>query len=431
MSERHFPVDAPLPAGAPDPQRTEPLPLPAPGAPPALLLRVESPERRNRARCLEGPLIVGSGFDSDLRLGDRSVSGHHLRLTPTGGAVCLEDLGSRNGTWVDGRRVGRLEVGPGTRVRVGRTDLLIVAVPEPESRARGLVAASAAMQTLLDETARLARLPWPVLVLGESGAGKEGIARALHTEGPRREGPFVALNAGGLAPTLVESELFGHERGAFTGASQRRLGAFERADGGTLFLDEVGELPLPLQARLLRVLEEWRIRRLGAEQERSVDVRLVCATHRDLAAWAFEGRFRPDLLYRIRRLVLEVPPLRARLDDVGPLAMHFLAGLGEGLAARALTDGAVARLRAHPWPGNVRELRNVVEAAAAHATGPVLDAEAIERSIRRVGMPLASPACSDAQLREVLAAHGGNVTAAARALGMPRSTFRGRLRRVA
>ncbi|MEM1418179.1 MAG: sigma 54-interacting transcriptional regulator, partial [Myxococcota bacterium] len=346
-----FALDAPLGPDAPDPRRTEPLGLPPRQGPAALRLLVERGDR-TRMRRFDETLVVGSGGGVDVLLRDRFVSQRHLRLTRTAAGALLEDLGSRNGTWVDGRRVGTLEIGPGTRVRVGRTDLVLVAEPGPRAGAESadFVAASASMQRLLGEVDRVAGLAWPVLVFGESGAGKEGIARALHDRGPRRDGPFVALNAGGIAPTLVESELFGHERGAFTGAAQRHRGAFERADGGTLFLDEIGELPLALQARLLRVLEEWRIQRLGAETSRPVDVRLVCATHRDLVRAVGEGAFREDLLYRIRRLVLRVPPLRSRPADVGPLARFFLGRLGGALAGRQLTPAGLQRLAAHGWP---------------------------------------------------------------------------------
>jgi DNA-binding NtrC family response regulator len=283
------------------------------------------------------------------------------------------------------------------------------------------------MLAVMADAERFAPLPWPVLIRGETGVGKEHVARALHDRGARSGGPFVAFNAGGLTRELVESELFGHARGAFTGAVQAHRGAFEQAHGGTLFLDEVAELAPEMQTRLLRVLETWGVRRVGSEVERPVDVRLVCATHRDLGAMAREGRFRSDLYYRIHRLVLDVPPLRSRLDDVEPLARHFLAQMRPELGFRELHAEALQRLRSHPWPGNVRQLRNVLEHAAVDSDGASITLAAIDRALRRIGDCLDSRPSAGA-LREALEHYGGNVSAAARALGIPRSTLRDRLK---
>jgi DNA-binding NtrC family response regulator len=293
-----------------------------------------------------------------------------------------------------------------------------------------LVVESAPMLAVMAEADRLARLPWPVLIRGETGVGKEHVARALHERGPRHSGPFVALNGGGLPRELIESELFGHERGAFTGAVHAHRGAFEQAHQGTLFLDEVAELPLELQTRLLRVLETWRVRRLGGEKERRVDVRLVCATHNDLRTEVQHGRFRSDLFYRIHRLVLEVPPLRTRPSDIAALSAHFLGHMQSEIGERRLTADALERLRGHRWPGNVRELRNVLEVAAVDEDTARVDRAAVERALARAGeVALETP--SPDTLREALEHYGGNLSAAARALGIPRSTLRGRLKQSA
>jgi DNA-binding NtrC family response regulator len=283
------------------------------------------------------------------------------------------------------------------------------------------------MLSAIAQAEQAARLDWPALVLGESGTGKEGIARLLHEHGPRRAQPYVTLNSGGVPGELIESELFGHERGAFTGANGMRRGVFEQADGGTLFLDEIGELPLPLQARLLRVLESGEVRRVGAESARRVNVRLVCATHRDLRALAANGQFRADLYFRIARSVIELPPLRARLDDVAPIAAYVLAGLVPVLGDKALSSAAIERLRGYSWPGNVRELRNVVSAAAASIIGVSIERSDIELALARLGAR--EVALSQETIADAIVQHSGNISAAARALGVPRTTLRDRLRK--
>jgi DNA-binding NtrC family response regulator len=375
----------------------------------------------------EAPLSIGRDRGNDVVLCDRAASARHCRIEPTGGRLHVRDLGSRNGTQINGVRVDRAELVAGDVLRVGRSDLLLVEQAPAVADRRSLVAESPASLSLLAEARRYAELPWPALVLGESGSGKEGIAELLHSAGPRAGGPLVALNAGGVPTELVESELFGHEKGAFTGAAAMRRGVFEQADGGTLFLDEIGELPLSLQARLLRVLETGEVRRVGAESAREVDVRLVCATHRDLRAMVGRGEFRQDLFFRIARIVLEVAPLRERRADIDALADHFLRELSGVLGPRSLGEGARNRLRAYRWPGNVRELRNVLSAAAASSTARVLEQEDVDRALLQVGAGDPQAQTLD-HMRRVLEQHGGNLTAAARALGIPRTTLRDRVR---
>lgn len=371
------------------------------------------------------PVSVGGAADNGIALSDRAVSQYHCRIEPSSRGVSIRDLGSTNGTWVDGLRIRRHELRPGAVVRIGRTELRVVG--RGGKPASNVVVESSAMLSVMAEVDRFAGLPWPVLIRGETGVGKEHVARALHERGRRKDGPFVPLNGGGLPRDLIESELFGHERGAFTGAVRTHRGAFEQAHGGTLFLDEVAELPPDLQTRLLRVLETWHVRRVGSDTARRVDVRLVCATHEDLRRLVQEGRFRPDLYYRIHRLVIEVPPLRVRPEDVSFLAEHFLRQMESVVGERRLEPQSIERLRAYAWPGNVRELRNVLELAAVDCDGAVIDLAAVDRSLRRISEPSASRPSPDS-LREALEQYGGNMSAAARALGIPRSTLRDRLK---
>ena len=245
-----------------------------------------------------------------------------------------------------------------------------------------------AMRTLFRAIGRLAQAPLSVLVTGETGTGKELVARALHRESPRARAPFIALNTAAIPAELLESELFGHEAGAFTGATRRHLGRFEQAHGGTLFLDEIGDMPLPLQTRLLRVLAEGAFYRVGGRELVRVDVRVVAATHQDLDAHAREGRFRADLLHRLDVVRLHLPPLRERNGDVPRLAAHFLGRAARRLdaAPKRLLPDAAARLQAHAWPGNVRELENACWRLAALATGDAITADDVDATLARAAM---------------------------------------------
>ncbi len=304
----------------------------------------------------------------------------------------------------------------------------IVRMPErPSARPEGrYIAASPQMIELLNKVERVAGLRWPVLITGETGSGKEGIARALHQSSPRARCPFVVVDAGALPETLVISEIFGHERGAFTGAIGTHCGVFESAHTGTLFLDEVGELSLTTQAKLLRVVETSEVRRIGSSQMRRVDVRVVCATNRNLREMVSAGTFRADLYHRLACVVLEVPPLRERPMDAVELVEHFVELISAELGRVSLTEGARIRLAAHPFPGNVRELRNLLAAAAIGSIGRFIDVVDIEAAIAAVSSePMTSAPTSLTQAMQVAK---GNITAAAKALGLPRTTLRDRLR---
>jgi DNA-binding NtrC family response regulator len=314
-------------------------------------------------------IAIGTSEDNALVLADPAVSRYHLELRRTANGVALVDLGSRNGTWVGGVRIERAIVPAGTRLKLGDTTIVVddagstVAPPTAEvPQPPDLVGDSEAIREVARLIHRLARVDSSVLIQGETGVGKEVIARALHEASPRRTAELVVVDCGSMPATLIASILFGHEKGSFTGADQRRTGAFERAAGGTILLDEIGELPLEVQPALLGVLERRAFTRVGGAQQVSVDVRILAATHRDLRAEVNAGRFRADLYYRLAVAKILIPPLRERPEDIEPLARHFVQKL-TGQDDLGPLAGAIADLRAHPWSGNVRELRNVVEAA--------------------------------------------------------------------
>ncbi len=295
---------------------------------------------------------------------------------------------------------------------------------------------SAPMQALEAALRRLAAASATVLLLGESGAGKEVAARRLHAMGPRAAAPFVALNCAAIPRDLLESEVFGHERGAFTGAHERRIGAAERAGGGTLLLDEVAELDLALQAKLLRLLEDRRFTRVGGAQELPLRARVVAATNADLAARVADGRFRGDLYWRLAVVELPVPPLRERTEDILPLADAFLGAAAReaGRSGLGLAPEAAAALEAHAWPGNVRELRNRIERAALLAEGPAIAPHDLfaEKAAPSPAVTLAEArdAAERAHIRRVLARCGGRVGDAARMLDVSRTTLWERMRRL-
>jgi two-component system nitrogen regulation response regulator GlnG len=322
-------------------------------------------------------LGVGSSPDNALRLSDMTVSRYHVELTLRRSAIEVRDLDSMNGTYVDEVRVAHAFVRAGTVLAIGGTRLLLDEQQAPDgagdvsseedasAEVPWLIAKSPAMRKVAHTIARLARSNVSVLLHGETGSGKEVLARALHALSERRDGPFEVVDCGSMAPTLIASELFGHERGAFTGAQGERPGAFERAHGGTVFLDEIGELPLELQPMLLGVLERRRFKRVGGSKERSVDVRIVSATHRDLRNATNVGTFRDDLYFRLAVARVVVPPLRERPEDIEPLVRRFAEQLSGTPNAQPFDRATLAALEAHPWSGNVRELRNVVESAVA------------------------------------------------------------------
>jgi two-component system, NtrC family, response regulator AtoC len=430
-----------------------------------------------------GRVSIGRGEGNDVRIEDPSVSRRHAVLH-VADVIRVEDTGSANGTFVrrreertsaETRKVLRMP-GESFVVELGDCILLgsVVAVVRraraavdegagDEGRAPGerVIVQDPAMRVLHEQARTVARSSITVLLLGETGVGKEVLARAIHEASPRVRGPFVAIHCASLSESLLESELFGHKKGSFTGATEDKKGLFEVADGGTLFLDEIGELSPSVQVKLLRVLEERAVLRIGERAPRSVDVRFVAATNRDLETEVAKGTFRNDLFYRLSGAELTVPPLRERPTEIVPLAMFFLAEECkkiERVRPPKISPDAAALLERHAWPGNVRELKNAMDRAAVLCVGDVLAPEHLPTRIAGAPKPRAVPAPGESsplpapsthlpteriapadvasadkraeekrRMMEVLDLCAGNQTRAAEMLGMSRRTFVTRL----
>jgi transcriptional regulator with PAS, ATPase and Fis domain len=424
----------------------------------------------------QGQLVIGRSQSCDVFLDDQQVSRRHAVLHVEPNGIQLEDLGSHNGTLLLGAtetlsamraRSDETQTGASNELRLAPnamtpisddaliqigTALLTLQITSARRRLQseagipGFVVVDPAMQRVLDLADRAAPTNLTVLLLGESGSGKEMLARYVHQRSPRAAKRMVSLNCGALPENLLESELFGHEKGAFTGATATKPGLFEAAEGSTLFLDEVGELTLALQVKLLRVLEDRQVLRVGALEPRHVDVRFVAATNRDLDAQVAAGKFREDLYYRLYGIALHLPALRERRDDILALAERFLDDLAEtGKPRPTLTDAARAKLHDYDWPGNVRELKNVVHRALVMAHGADIEADDLELARRdsrpSAGIPAMQAVVDEApdQLRaraeevekkrilDALDQCAGNQTRAAELLGITRRVLVRRL----
>jgi transcriptional regulator with PAS, ATPase and Fis domain len=382
---------------------------------------------------------IGTHESADVVLHDQAVSRFHCELVPEGGRIRIRDLGSKNGTVVDGLTVLDGYLRQTSTIGLGRTELRVelqrgeLSLPLSEREGFGLlVGRSVAMRRVFAMLEDAAKSDATVLVEGETGTGKELVAESIHKESERREGPFVIVDCGAVPAELLESELFGHERGSFTGASAARKGAFEAASGGSIFLDEIGELPLELQPKLLRALERREVKRVGADTYQPVDVRVIAATNRSLRQEVNERRFRADLYYRVAVLEVQLPPLRDRLDDlpllVGVLGQHLRSGAG-GDGFDLAAPSFVAELGRHAWPGNVRELRNYLERCVAHRrplpleAGGALGAASAEDldAPFKLARDRALAAFERRYLEHVLQRTGGNAAAAARTAGLDRA----------
>lgn len=396
-------------------------------------------ERATRFRC-RGTWVIGTSAAASLRLHDPFVSGSHLRCTVRSDGVWVEDLGSKNGTRLNGIEIRAGLITPGMCLHLGRQRLLLFrqhpprssvpSVPETARRPGGMVGQSQSFQEAVRHLPTYAALEQPVLVLGETGVGKELVARALHDEGPRADAPFVALNCASIPEQLAESELFGHAKGAFTTALSKHRGAFARAGDGTLFLDEIGELPLALQAKLLRVLETRAFAPVGAEIAQPMRARIVAATHCDLPAAVERGTFREDLFHRLSVFQVNIPPLRARPDDISALLSHFVADTERQLRRQIRVEScAFEAAISHPWPGNIRALRNALLRAAVLGDGVITGALLVPRAAHRgedkdgITVPRGDFATMKRALLRRLVEEHGSIRKAAVAIGVPRSTL--------
>ncbi len=429
------------------------------GPVPRRVLVVEGPDA-GRAVCLDQPVtLVGRSSECDLVLEDARVSARHVAFELVPDGVRVRDLGSRNGTVLGGERVESARVGVGTHVTLGRTVLVLAGLedapshasergtmhgparePEREPGLAEMIGSGAAMQNVYRALRAAAQSTLPVLVTGETGTGKELAARAVHVLGPRARMPFVPVNTAAIPRDLIESELFGHRRGAFTNAMNDHKGAFARAHGGTLFLDEVGELALDLQAKLLRALESGEYTPLGHTTLHKSDARIVAATNRDLRAEVDKGTFREDLYYRIAVLRIRLPRLAERREDVRELVHAFLRAAERDTGVRGanrvkIAGPALEALEAHDWPGNVRELRNVIHRAVVLAGDGTITRALVNELL--ADAPGRAPRAGTGTLEEIerdailncLKDVGDNKRAAARRLGIALSTLYEKLKR--
>jgi DNA-binding NtrC family response regulator len=428
----------------------ETLPFTAALSPPGTVRRfkltlLEGPEPGRSKEPRAGRCAIGHHALNDLVVKDATVSRFHCEVWLDAGRVRVRDLGSRNGTLVDGVPITDAFLRDGSKLRLGQ---VVVGFEIGDKTARiplaartelgGLVGQSAAMRACFALLERAAETEVTLLLEGETGTGKSAAAEVIHDTSARKKAPFVTVDCSAIPGPLLESELFGHEKGAFTGATERRRGAFEEADGGTIFLDEIGELPAELQPKLLRVLEKREIRRVGANTYQPVDVRLIAATHRDLRVEVNAARFRSDLFFRLAVVRITVPPLRERVDDIPLLVARIIAaGRHTGAGVDALcAPGRLAELARATWPGNVRELRNYVERCVfyrdavpppdAPATPTQVDLDQPFSDARRDALD----AFERAYLTRLLARHDGRMKDTAEAAGINRVHLYKLLRRL-
>jgi DNA-binding NtrC family response regulator len=395
---------------------------------------IEGPDPKCTIEGSEHEISVGTADGNTLVLADPTVSRHHFAISPSPRGHLVRDLGSTNGTTINGVMIERAYLAQNAVIGIGDSRLRFevgggddAAALSAEHKWGRALGASPAMRRLFAILPKIAESDASILLEGETGTGKSLIASALHEHSARAAGPFIVVDCGAIPPNLIESELFGHDKGAFTGATTARIGAFEAARGGTVFLDEIGELPLDMQPKLLRALEDRVVKPLGRNKPIALDIRLVAATNRDLRAEINRGRFRSDLYYRLNTFHLRVPPLRERREDIPLLVAHYYEQLGAGEPpASLLTDFA-----RHAWPGNVRELRAAIERTV------LLDDPAVWRGISedtppahdenlsfRAAKERAVAAWERDYVRSLITQHAGNLSRAARAVRMDRNHLR-------
>jgi len=383
-------------------------------------------------------LTIGSQDDCGLTLPDPTVSRRHAEVLRTSDGYLLRDLGSTNGTFLNGVRVDSAYLRDGAVLRMGKTELVFKwALPATLGGKAGpsffgeMVAVSDSMQRVFALLEGLAASDVTVLLEGETGTGKELAARAIHERSPRSKSPFVVFDCSTVPSELMESELFGYAKGAFTGAMESREGAVKQAKGGTLFIDEIGELPLSLQPKLLRLLDRREFRRLGTTETVKTDIRFVTATNRDLGSLVKQDKFRKDLLYRVSAARVVLPPLRERPEDVPVLSRHFLSQIARRGSAVALGPDAMTALKKHSWPGNGREMKNILETAAALCQTGTIDATDIARLFVQMDPTRqGSLQTTEAEaIRKALEKAEGNRRKAARQLGIAPSTLYAKMKK--
>lgn len=401
----------------------------------------------------KGTISIGAADGSDLKLSDETVSRNHAEIVKTKDGYLVRDLGSTNGTFVGGLKVKEAFLASGSIVKVGKTrikftplDEQLEIYPSKKSQFGELIGRSLEMRKIFGILEKVAPTNVTVVIGGETGTGKELVAKAIHQYSRRGKGPFIVFDCGAVAENLIESELFGHERGSFTGATTTRQGAFELADGGTIFLDEIGELSLDLQPKLLRALETGEVKRVGADRPRRVDVRILAATNRNLKDEVKKGRFREDLYFRLSVVQIYLPPLRKRVEDLPLLIRHFFeiarkeAASSGKTEVQGMTEDAQRLMVEYQWPGNIRELKNSIDRGVSFCDGAMIDVQHLpdyiqERSIVTKAHPAMDGALpfKDAKekwvesfekdyLVEVLRRNNMNISKAAKQAGIDRKS---------
>lgn len=422
------------------------------------LVVVEGPDEGLELEIVKEKVTIGRSKIADLSLDDPAVSGIHAELERGADSVLVRDLGSTNGVFIEDVQIREAYLHPEMRFRLGNNVIRFERVEghveievSRSERFHELIGKSQKMREIFAVLEKVASSDLTVLIRGETGTGKELVARAIHAASPRKGGPLVVQDCSAIPANLIESTLFGHERGAFTGAMERRRGSFEQADGGTIVLDEIGELELSLQPKLLRVLESREVMRVGGSRPLPVDVRVVAATNRDLRQMVAEGSFREDLYYRLSVVQIELPPLRERAEDIPALAQDFLDHFAKrhfpGQQTQlSIARDAMRRLSSYHWPGNIRELKNTIERAASLADGPELTVRDLMPSSQKTpptllpggtaegfiedGLPFKEAkqrvidSFEAAYLKVILERHGGNITRAAEEAGLTRFHLR-------
>ena len=371
-------------------------------------------------------LVLGTNEACDVVLRDRTVSKRHCEVGCADGSLWVRDLGSKNGVYAGGARVEHAQLSPGSCFAVGRVPMCIRVKSAADVGVEplpGVIGTSAPMMGVAAIARSLAKLSVPILIRGATGTGKDVVARAIHSLSARADGPFVPRNMGAIPTALAAAELFGHDRGAFTGASQSRKGAFMAAHGGTLFLDEIAEASGDVQVHLLRALEQREVQPLGSDRHIAVDVRVIAATWAPLEQTVTDRGFRQDLFHRLAVGTIHLPTLADRKADIGVLVEHILNKHRDEVGDRKIAPAALGRLMAYGWPGNVRELSNVVLRAAVLTEQPWLQARDVDAALGH--QPSAAGRLSPSAAQALVKSCNGNVTIAAKRCGVPRSTFRG------